>query len=313
MELSLLIFRDLAAKFLVGAAGFVLVKCGICKRGDNALLAKLCLYFAGPCQLLNVFFVEFDTALLQRFGLAVLISAVILLLCILCAYGAGRFLRADRVSQASLIYSNNGSFLLALVQVLLGTEAALYLSAYTVMQNLVFWTHGYRLLTGKSISVKTMVNPNVLAVFGGMTIFLFSIKFPPILSAAIRELGSLNSPICMIMIGMALASCDLKRTFCQKKVWIVSMARLIVLPMVAVCAFAASGLAKKSADLMLLGNALVIATSGPSANNVLQLVLVAEHSTSGDVDVAASVNTVSTCFCIITIPLITAVFGLFFS
>lgn len=309
MELSLLIFKDLLSKFCVGIVGFLAVKCKICGKLDSTVLASICLFFAGPCQLFNAFRMDFDAVLLVRFGIAAGISAVILSIFVLGAFFVKKIFRVDAVSEACLVYSNNGSFLLALVSVLLGNEAVFYLSAFTAMQNIFFWTHGYMLLSGrKRVSPMNLLNPNVMAIVAGLIFFLGSIHLHPILTTAFNSIGDMNGPLCMIMVGMALASCNFKETFTKKIVWLISLTRLLLFPGLVALLVARCGIVQYNPDLMVLVNVLIIAASGPAANNVLQVALLNIKDNARAIDIAASVNTVSTCLCIFTIPAITMLY-----
>lgn len=309
MELSLLIFQDLLSKFLVGAAGYLAIKKRICSAEAGRILAGIGLYFTGPCSLFGAFQAEFSMTFLRRYGIAVVLSAAVILFFMGAALAGKKLFGCSALEQACLIYSNNGTFILSMVSVLLGKEALLYLSAYTAAHCLFFFTHGMMYLGGqKKINWKNLLNPNLLGIYLGFLIFLCRIQIPEVLEKAVNDLGSMHGSLCMLTVGMALAVCDFKKTFGMLRVWMISLARLILLPAAAVVIVFFSGITRQNPDLRMLINVVIIAASGPAANQVLQVALLQEGDGRAEVDVATSVNTVSTCLCIVTIPLVTMLY-----
>ncbi len=304
MEFGWLIFKDLLAKFCMMLVGFALVRLRICPHTDSKTLSRLCLYVAGPCALFGAFQMPFSRAMLTRFGAAAALSAAVMLLFILLAKIAGKCTPLDAVSRASLIYSNNGSFLVSLISALMGNEAVFYLSAFIAMHNVLFWTHGYAMLTHQpKVRLRNMLNPNVVAIFIGFVFFLTSASLPSVLDNAVQAFGSLNGPLCMLMVGMALATCDFRNTFGKCTVWLVSLGRLVLFPLAALGALLLIGAPRWGAELEMLVNVVILAASCPVANHVLQVALLYTKEGTPELDVAASVNTLSTCLCIVTIPI----------
>lgn len=311
MEFSYLIFLDLMSKVCIGVAGFIAVRSGLCAKEDSRVIASITLYFTGPCSLFNAFQMEFSPALLARFGIAVGVSAAVMLFYIAAAAGTARLFRLDAVSQASLIYSNNGSFILSLVSVLMGQEALFYLSAFIAVHSVVLFTHGVFLISGQRQPIlKTLLNPNILAVFFGFGAFLLSFRLPSVLASAVTAIGDMQGTLCMIMVGMALASCDFRAAFGQLSVWLVSLGRLLLFPAAVVLIFAVSGITRISPELSMMMNVMAIAASGPVANNILQVTLLTPSLGAREEGIATSVNTASTCLCMVTIPLITMLYQL---
>ena len=262
MEFGWLVFKDLLAKFCMMLVGFVLVRLRICPHTDSKTLSRLCLYVAGPCALFGAFQMPFSRAMLTRFGAAAALSAAVMLLFILLAKVAGKCTPLDAVSRASLIYSNNGSFLVSLISALMGNEAVFYLSAFIAMHNVLFWTHGYAMLTHQpKVRLRNMLNPNVVAIFIGFVFF---------------------------------GKCT---------VWLVSLGRLVLFPLAALGVLLLIGAPRWGAELEMLVNVVILAASCPVANHVLQVALLYTNEGTPELDIAASVNTLSTCLCIVTIPI----------
>lgn len=310
MELSFLIFTDLAAKFMVGLTGFLMIRCKLCKKEVGKLIASYTLYFSGPCSLFNAYQREFSIQLLLRLGLAIGISVCIILLSMMMSFGVKKIFKIDEVSRASLVYSNNGSFTISLVNSLLGNEAVFYLSGYISANILMFFSFDFGKLSGrKKFSWKNLLNPNVISIFAGLVCFIFSIKIPAVPINAIRTIAQMHGPLTMVMLGIAIGSCDIRKTFSKIPVWTLSIARLIIFPVIEIVILALCGITGNNHELYTMMNVLVIAASCPIANNILQATLLNKSIAKQTLDVATMSTVVSTCLCIISIPLMVMLYG----
>ena len=303
MELSVLIFKDLVSKFIVAAVGYAAIRFGILKSGDNKIIANMLIYFFAPCALFGTFSAEFDKSLLFGFAATAVMTIAVLLLFSIIGKLLHLTVKADETFQASLIFSNNGSFTISLVDTLMGSEALLYLGAYIIVHVVYFWTYGFKLLSGQpKIKIRNLLNPNIIAAILGLTVFLARIHLPDIVSEAISSMGSMNSPLVMFMIGMSLANCDLKKVLRQRKVWILSLARMIAMPLIIVLILAFSGIGSLIPELYMPILIVIIAASGPLANNVLEVTLLNPKTDEAKIGVTTSVCTLTTLMCIVTIP-----------
>ena len=303
MELSLLIFKDLLSKFLIAAAGFIAVKAKISKTGDNKAIAVLLVYFFAPCAMLGTFSVEYESSLLAKFGITAGITLIVLALFAIIGRILNKSIGLDEPSQACMIFTNNGSFIISVISLLLGSEAVFYLSAFITVHVIFFWTYGYKLLSGQDgIKLKNLINPNIIAVLVGFALFVTRIELPEIVSSAITSMGSMNSSMAMFLIGMSLGMCNFKSVFAQKKVWLLSIGRMIMMPAIVVIILALTGVAERFPELATPLLVVVIAASCPMANNVLEVTLINPDTDENAIERSASVSTLTTLMCIVTIP-----------
>ena len=115
-------------------------------------------------------------------------------------------------------------------------EAAVYSSMFNAALNILAWTVGVFTLTGekKHISLKAaLVNPSMLAVFTGIILCLLRAKnwIPDILRTGFSSVGAMSTPLCMIILGVRLATMDLKTLFTTPLAWLISFGKLLVFPL----------------------------------------------------------------------------------
>ena len=149
------------------------------------------------------------------------------------------FKNDQKIEKFAATFSNAGFIGIPLVQAILGNESVFYLSAYLVCFNLLSWTYGIYLLTGKkeSISLKqAIINPATIGSLVGVLLFICSIKLPNVILSTLNSVGSINTPLAMIVLGVYLGQCDIKTVFLDLKVYFVSFISLVIIPIIIVFA-----------------------------------------------------------------------------
>ena len=139
----------------------------------------------------------------------------------------------------------------------------------------------------------------MISIFIGILLFFTKIHLPEIINDSISSVGNMIGPASMIVTGMLFAGMDLKQIFTNKKVYFISVLRLIVLPIFALILIKLSHLAAFSADgdkIMLI---VFLAIITPSASTVTQMCQVYEN----DSQYASAINVMTTLLSIVTMPL----------
>lgn len=80
--------------------------------------------------------------------------------------------------------------------------------------------------------LKPFLNPMFIAMLVGMVVGLLSPKLPGFLNTAVSSLGSCMSPLAMLLTGMTIARIDLKATFRNGSIYLVSLIRVLLIPLV---------------------------------------------------------------------------------
>lgn len=81
--------------------------------------------------------------------------------------------------------------------------------------------------------LKRMANPMLISMLIGMLIGIINPTLPSFVNSTITTLGNCMSPIAMLLTGMAIAQINLKETFKTVPIYIASLIRLVIIPIIA--------------------------------------------------------------------------------
>ena len=212
----------------------------------------------------------------------------------------------DAVERASVIYSNAGNLVIPLVTAILGDEWVIYSSAFICVQQIFMWTHGQMILSGqRGVNWKKLfLNVNVISIALGLAFMLLHVRLPDILYSSVSALAGTIGPVSMIMLGMLLAEVDLKRIVRNGRVYLVTVLRLIVTPLIMLCLIKISALAGAVPQGRTILYVSFLAMMTPAATMVTQLSQLNDNRP----DFASSVNVMTTLLCVVTMPLLTQAF-----
>ena len=306
MELSLLLLEKILSMALMVLMGYGVVRLGGIGKGKTAPLSGLTLYIICPCMILSAFQIEMNVERLTGLLLALIAAVVLHVVFILMTRVIGDKLGLDGVERASLIYSNGGNLIVPLVSSLLGEEYVFYCCAFIAFQTVLVWVHLPRLLVkGYRPNLrKILLNPNILSIAAGLILFLSGIRFTGIIADTIDSVSGTIGPIAMLMIGMLMAEVDLKRVFTSWRSWVVTFGRLIVYPVVMIMVILVSGVTRWMPGAREVLLVTMLATCAPIAVSISQMADIF----GGDSVKASALNVMTVIFCIITMPLVIALY-----
>ena len=305
--MSLLLAQKIFGLFLIIAMGFALVRCGLMKSEQSRGLSIANLYVISPCMLVTAFQVEptdeVKTGFLVALAGGIAVQAVFTLL----AWVLGKTpLRLDAVEKASVTYSNAGNLVIPLVIMTLGQDMVIYCTAYMVFQTMFMWSHGKSLLQGrKGIDFRQMfLSVNMIAVYLGLVLFFTGFELPTPVREAIANVGNMIGPASMLVTGMIMGGMDFKRLFSFRRLAIPVVLRLVAFPLAAVALLKFTPLASFAENGQSILMITLIAASAPSASTINQMAQI-YHC---DAEYASAINVATILLCIVTIPLMVALY-----
>jgi predicted permease len=288
--------------YIMVIVGVICDKLGLFTEKTGKACTDLLFYVITPAVIINSFFSQeftHDSAikLLIAVGCGFLLHIVAILI------NTPLFSRGDHdencVYKYGSIYGNVGYMTLPLTAAILGSEGVFYCSAVVMAFNVFSFTHGVFMMDNKQekFDLKLLIlNPGVISVLVGLPFYLFSIHLPELIVKPIDYIASTQTPIAMLIFGTFLANTKLNDIFKHKKIFLVALSKLIVLPFIMLCLYKLMGL---SGTLL---TALTISSCAPSANNTIMFSAKYEKDTRLAAQVVATVSFIS----IITMPLIIA-------
>lgn len=286
--------------FILIGVGFVCNKTKILTSASLKEMTNLVLYIVTPCVIINSYQREFDKNMLR--GLLITLAAALLsfainiLLTHLLVKDKDK--RREKTLRFGAVFSNCGYMSLPLQEAMLGEIGVFYGATYIAVFQIMLWTYGVILMSGsiKSISLKKIIiNPGVLSTALGIVLYVFSISIPFTVLEPIKYLGSLNTPVPMVIVGYYLAQASLRLKGVSAYVSLVL--RLIASPLIMIAILLCLGI---SGDIAI---ACTIAASAPVAAATTMF----SEKFDGDTTLSATFVSITTILSIITMPLVVAV------
>ncbi len=309
MEVSWLLVQQIASMVLMGLAGYGVGKLKLITGEQSRVLSCMCIYLAVPCSLMTSFNTAMEadklTGLLLALGAAVLLHLLYLALNGLMNR-SGHGLAPEE--QASVIYNNAGNLILPMVMAILGQEYVIYTSVYILVQNILMWTHGQKLMGGAQQFdwKKIVTTPAIAAILAGLALFITGLRLPGPLVTAMEGLGSCMAPLSMLVIGILFSELDLKRVLCQGRIYWVAGLRLLVYPLLSMAVLLALRVLwpHSDGDNVLLVS--LLCAIGPAASAITQMAQLYHNPNSGYV---SSINVLTTLLCAVTMPVMVLLRG----
>ncbi len=282
--------------------GFIFVKSGSVKAEAIPAFAKLLMYVCQPCLTIYSFSrTDYSTKLLKEMLFLFLISIVLQILMLAFFWIIFRQKSEDvkyRVCILATTFGNCAFMGVPLLEAIMPEqpESVVMSTAYFVGMSLLGWTVGSALITKdrKYISIKkALFNPAILALLIAVPLFVTNTRLPSQLNDMITLLGKMTTPLCMLVMGMRLATVKLKALFFGKLQYFSVFIKQIIMPLLALLL-----IHFLPVDAYLKKTFFILCAT-PVASVVLNF---AEMLGEGQ-DTAANVVLLGTAFSIITIPM----------
>ena len=306
MQMSILLLKQIAQLFLMILMGYIIVKTKLLKGEDSKVLSKIILYLIIPAVIINAFQVDYSPNVTKGLITACIASIILQFLLLFVTYIMQKMFHLDSVEFTSAYYSNSGNLIVPIVTFILGQEWVLYGCVFMSVQLIFIWTHCKKIISRETSYDwrKIVLNINMISIAFGAILFFAQIHLPEILNNTLSSVGNMIGPASMIVAGMLFAGMDLKKIFGNKRVYIISSLRMIVIPLIALALIKLSRLAALSSDAPKIMLIVFLAVITPSASTVTQMCQVYGN----DAKYASAINVVTTLCAIVTMPLMVLLF-----
>ncbi len=312
--------------FFLIIVGYVTVKTGILPDHTAKLLSKMESWIFIPALAMGTFSENFTIRKLNSSLIFICGGTITILVSILIAFAFGKYFSQDeymkKIYTYGLAYSNYGFMGNAVVSALFPELFMDYMLFTLPFSVFVYAWIIPKLLMPKSdedpeenhpdknsivsviiSKIKSVINPMLIGMFIGMILGLTGVPHLAFFDTAVSTLGSCMSPIAMLLTGMTVANIDLKKTFSTVSIYILSLIRLIVIPLVAIGVLFT--LSKLSLPLSYELSVCILASLAmPLGLNTV----VIPGARGYDTSVAAGMALISHLFSCITIPIIFLIF-----
>ena len=208
--------------------GFLLKKIGLIpkdvQKGLNTLLVKAILPVSILMSSNNTYTSDSAQNMLLTAAVAAGYYLVSLILTTLLSSGLRRLSQPGKnVFVTMIVFANVGFIGFPIIGELYGNEGTLYTVVYNIFYQLIFFTYGVSLLSGKKqMKLKQLyTNPVTIASALSVILFLTQFKFPEGIASGLTSIGNMTAPVSLMLIGCSLAEVKLKeigRASCRERV-----------------------------------------------------------------------------------------------
>lgn len=197
-------------------------------------------------------------------------------------------------------FSNIGFMGFPVILSIYGPIAVFYTSIFNIPFSILVFSYGVYLAAksgnkSDTMSLKKCINPGVISALLAVVIFATKIKFPAVIINPISLIGSITTPLSMIVIGISLSALNIKYIFEEKKMYLFILIKMIVIPFAVYTILSPFDL-----DPVIKGVTVILSAMPVAVNAVIMA-----NQYDGDVELSVSGVFLTTLFSVISIPIIT--------
>ena len=203
----------------------------------------------------------------------------------------------------ALMFANVGFIGYPIVSSIFGPHAVFYAALLNMPNTFFIFTAGVMLIKGeyslKQFNPKVLVSPAMLGAFLAAIIVALGIHTPDIIARPVTMVGNITVPAALMIIGSSMAKLPVREIIGSPKVYITSILRLVAVPLSVYFLFKLCGVNEMVNNI----NTVVIAMPVASFGTMFCLKYGRNPS------LITETTFITTLGSIITIPLITQLFG----
>ncbi len=237
-----ILFINISVMLLYSLPGFVMIKSKLTKAEAISGFNVLLLYVTQPCLAYYALTkVEFEIRILMNmlytFGISLAVMLAVIGIFRIFTKGRQKESVALRISNVSIAFGNCTFIGIPLLEAVLPSypEAVAYSIVFFISMSVIGWTVASFIITGdkKYVSVKKIfLNPATIGLAISLPFFLTGLRLPADFHNAVTLVGRMSTPICMLILGMRLATLPFKSVFTDKTKYLTAAIRQFAVPMI---------------------------------------------------------------------------------
>ncbi len=307
MTVFITAITQVAILFILIAVGFFFSRREIITQNVINGMTRVLFDVVTPCIIISSFQIDKTDDNLKE--LLIFAAATVVYFIVAIAFSYIFYLKKSDPKETAVkricsIYSNCGFMgfpLLMALSSIVGANGVFLGSVYITVNNFFIFTQGVLIYPPKDgnkpkfkDNLKKLLSPAVFGVFIGLMLFVFSVKLPEIIAKPVEYLGSMNTPLAMLLIGAMIEKSDWKHIFTDKRVYFTTACRNLIMPLLCLGVLA---LFELNSTVFIT---LLVITACPVAGNCV----IFTDLYGGDRDLCSKVFTLSTLSSALTLPLV---------
>ena len=214
-----------------------------------------------------------------------------------------RLFRWETTVELMLTYSTIMFMGLPIVRSMFGEGAVIYVVLFVMVFNIWIYTCGIMTLQGNltqpKAMIRKMINPGIVAALLAVFIIFLKLSVPGPVVNLLAGVGSVTTPLAMMIIGSNVAQVDLRRVLTRRDLYMVAVCKLILFPLMV-----------RSVSMLIMGpgvytDVATVLAAMPTAGNVTMLC--SEYD--GNASLAAQGTCICTVLSAVTLPILLSFLG----
>ena len=306
MQYSLILLKQVIIMFAIICVGIGCYKTKLIAKEGEKYFSSLLLKIVSPIFIFTSYQTDFSAELLKGLAASFSLSVISHILMIVIS---NILIRKNEkyeysIERFSLVYTNCGFMGIPLAEGVFGAEGVLYATAYVTVFNFLTWSHGLSVIKGE-FSKKEILNvlksPVIISITLGVVFYILNIRLPEIIEQPLEYIGSMNTPLAMIVSGITIAQSNFLNIIKNKRIFMTVFFRLILIPLIIIplmCFIPANKIAYMT---------VMLSVCAPSAT--IGILFAVEHDKNAVY--ASEIFAVSTILSAITMPLMLSYMSVF--
>lgn len=191
-----------------------------------------------------------------------------------------------------------------LLTALFPEKGMLYIALFSIIDQLVFWTLGIWLATGRErnykFSLKNFISPNTISLLLVFICIIAGVKLPNILLDSMKIIDSGTGGLCMLYLGALMYFSNWKFVLKQKDLYVGIAVKMLVLPILAGIILVQTSLSNELVTTMVILMSLPVMTVVP--------MIAKAYGNCGEY--AAGVTAITLAVSVITVPFVQFILSL---
>lgn len=293
MDISVLL-NQMGMMGLLILMGYIFGRTGKLTLKGAQEITNILFQICTPMIMVNALNIPFSVQTLNKYFVAFLVSLILLIISV--GISIVCFKSNERIERFACSFSNAGFMGIPLVEQYLGIEYVFYVTACIIALNIVSWTIGIIMITGRKESVmlrQIIKNPAFTGLAIGLLFFVLPLELPTFITTTIKQVAQINTVLAMIVLGYYVSTTSVSKII-NVRALKVSTVRLFLIPLILMVILGLGG-----SRLFDMREALLIVFAAPAGVNTA---LFAEQA-GQDYAYATGIVSLSTILSVVTIPL----------
>lgn len=237
LEIFLITASQMFVLFFFMTLGYIFKKKNVTPDSTPTVLSKLEMYIILPALCFSTFAEKFTRDVVSRQTKTLLWATLVLVVSGVVALLLARLFSKEKntvmVYTYALTIPNIAYIGYPLITAVFGDEVMFDFMVFALpFQVYIYSIAIYMLNPRHEFSLKSLLNPSLIALFLGAAVGICGIKIPAVIDNILSMASSCMAPIAMLLSGFILARSSAKELLSNPKMYLASFLRLIVLPAV---------------------------------------------------------------------------------